>query len=170
MPHAPTMNLLTLQIKTWVRSSYELPLDRYYFLQHHPLLGMVEELQELADAKTPAERKDAIADTMVYFLDFCGRLEIKPDDDLPTATAPTTPGKLAKTYLKLSQGIRGVTFQDLLQALAGVLLYLRKIAEQEDLDLLLATEEVFRSEVQPRRWARYPLTGHPPTQSLSDTQ
>lgn len=170
MPHALTMNLLTLQIKTWVRSSYQLTLDRYYFLQHHPLIGMVEELQELADAKTPAERKDAIADTMIYFLDFCGRLEIKPDDDLPAPNGPITPGQLAKLYLKLSQGIRGVTFQDLLQALANVLQHLRQLAEKEDLDLLLATEEVFRSEVQPRRWARYPLTGHPPTQNQSDTQ
>lgn len=84
-----------------------------------PLLGIVEEVGELATAPTRDEVLDACGDVVIYMADFCSRepfvslvqvAEIELTGDEAQATDEEDlawiVGKICHHYLKLQQGIR----------------------------------------------------------------
>lgn len=89
---------------------------RYNFNIHaptHAFAGIVEELGELTEALDPthidrAAVADAVADTIIYALDLCGRMNMEPPKPVPYSASVLVPlGRLAHAVLKYEQGIRG---------------------------------------------------------------
>lgn len=75
-----------------------------------PLLGMVEENGERYASLTDAEREDAVADTLIYMLDYLAREGVDVDDlpwGRPSIPVCVSIGQLAHCTLKRHQGIRG---------------------------------------------------------------
>jgi NTP pyrophosphatase (non-canonical NTP hydrolase) len=104
-----SLHVLQEELKTWVLHNFG---DRPSW---QPLLGIGEEIGELAAAATDEEVADAIADTAVYVADYANvmgwdiqkiwdnRGFARPlDDDLTKIL-----GKLNHHHLKAEQGIRG---------------------------------------------------------------
>ncbi|HZC29942.1 MAG TPA: hypothetical protein VE261_00380 [Gaiellaceae bacterium] len=84
---------------------------------YQPLLGIVEELGELAEAKTADDKADAVADVMIFMSDYCNALGIgdvnmaalvaAADREASMSSTVVIVGRLAHAALKREQGIRG---------------------------------------------------------------
>lgn len=81
-----------------------------------PLLGIGEELGELIDAETDEQREDALADTIIYFLDYTTRERVdlgklfareQRYDFFETISVHKAYFQLLHVVLKRHQGIRG---------------------------------------------------------------
>ena len=102
------------EIKNWGTRK---KIESGFKYAHQPLLGIVEELGELAKHLTnPAEAYDAIGDVMIFMVDYCLCMSIrfvqlvkKPAYEAPTdfRTIMKTVGYLCHHHLKLEQDIRG---------------------------------------------------------------
>ena len=95
------------EVKAW--TDYNFPQAEPW----QPLLGIVEEIGEYQDSYTVLEQEDALADAMIYLIDFANKMEIDLDSDLGKPTASSYPedylrsmGKLSHAYLKKVQSIR----------------------------------------------------------------
>lgn len=78
-----------------------------------PLLGIVEEIDELATAITLDDQEDAIGDILIFSLDYCKRSGMVLDDIPVRAKKPAGYpghwiGRLAHARVKRLQGIRGM--------------------------------------------------------------
>jgi len=134
----------------------------------HPLLGMIEELGELEDAKTTEDIKDGLADTIVFMAHFCNAMNFDLDVIATHAAAlgyrPVERkeiGKLAHHYLKREQGIRGTDAEhraNMHAALVGIYAILLDTATAYDLTLLDAVEETW-AHVKQRDWKKNATTG-----------
>jgi len=134
----------------------------------HPLLGMIEELGELEDAKTTADVKDGLADTIVFMAHFCNAMKFDLDHIASEAAALSyrpaerkAIGKLAHHYLKREQGIRGTNAEHrarMLDALIEIYAVLLDTATEYDLELIKAVEETW-AHVKQRDWKKNATTG-----------
>lgn len=97
MREAVNLKVLQVLVRKWVSKQPFAPGDRCKACagdkNYHPLLGVVEEVGELAHAHlkgeqgirhTPeviqAKKVDAVADIVIYLLDYCEREGISLDD------------------------------------------------------------------------------------------
>jgi len=134
----------------------------------HPLLGIVEEMGELHEAKTLEDVKDSLADVVVYMAHLCNASGF----DLETIAAVAAQmgyrpsemkelRQLAHHFLKREQGIRGSREEHtaaIKGALAGIYAILLDTATEYDIDLLKAVEETW-SSVKQRDWKKNAQTG-----------
>ena len=88
----------------------------------NPLMGIGEEIGELAEGKTAADLRDAISDVVIYLCDYCYREAVRLDQiigqDAPyeqehnggdlLSGVVAAYGKLLRATLKHHQGIRGM--------------------------------------------------------------
>lgn len=135
---------------------------------HHPLLGMIEELGELDDAKNADDIKDGLADTIVFMAHFCNIFSFDLDHVAVKAAAlgyrPSERkaiGKLSHHFLKREQGIRGTPEEHrakMHEALIELYAILLDTATEHDLDLLQAVDETW-SRVKQRDWKKNATTG-----------
>lgn len=137
----------------------------------HPMLGVVEELGELAEAQaaTPGEEgyldrvKDACADAVIFMVDLCNATGIKFREVYDSST-PFLPGEFFDYFaelgrcchavLKMEQGIRGSREEHVKNLTANLRLVLqgvREVAAFHEFDLL---EQVLATwgEVSRRNW------------------
>jgi NTP pyrophosphatase (non-canonical NTP hydrolase) len=160
------------------------------FGQHpawHPLLGMIEELGELAEAmnlmlhepnsdnceKHKCNIKDGLGDVIIFMSDFCNISGINLNDTINqckiepanTRTAEILIGRIVHSFLKDTQGIRGTheEHQNNIKILIGEL-YNRLvwIANLElNIPLLKAVEDTWNN-VKCRDWTKNSKTGVDP--------
>lgn len=157
-----------------------------------PLLGIAEELGELLDAisdggesNSTEEIKDSIADAIIFMADFCTsqsfdletiyRNALKQHDALPssflsgrlmlTYYTPVVYGRLAHSFLKKTQGIRGIAVEhdrDAAKHLTDLLVCLCQIGIVYKLaPLPVITREVWE-RVRQRDWKKNATTGESP--------
>lgn len=149
-----------------------------------PLLGIVEEAcDELSEARAHGDEdqvRDAVADVVIFMADFCTGIGLILDvvyDGASQASAEHAPlksldvyvGKLAHSYLKMSQGIRGTPQEhlaDIGKALNGILRQCMLIAGIYNFNMLAVIESVW-SEVRQRDFVLYPKNGRPPVDPMS---
>lgn len=149
-----------------------------------PLLGIAEELGELLDAisleresNSTEEIKDSIADAIIFMADFCTsqsfdletiyRNALKQHHALPSSFLSgrlmlTCYGRLAHSFLKKTQGIRGIAVEhdrDAAKHLTDLLVCLRQIGIVYKLaPLPVITREVWE-RVRQRDWKKNATTG-----------
>jgi len=147
----------------------------------HPLIGIAEELGELLEAisleresNSVEEIKDAIADAIIFMADFCTLqhfdLEtiyhnaLKQHVLLPNGLL-TYYGRLARSFLKKEQGIRGSSVdheRDMAKHLTDLLVCLRQTGIVYRLSPLpVFTREVWE-RVRQRDWKKNAVTGEAP--------
>jgi len=138
----------------------------------HPLLGIQEELGELSDAylgKKPDAMMDAVADLVIYLMDFCSceDIELKTSGRVYSGQAKATPqisllemqvrcGNISHSYLKREQGIRGTSQQhkEAIQMNVEVLMdCLRVFCDDTDIHLEAATHVTWL-HVSTRDWTK----------------
>ena len=134
-----------------------------------PLLGIVEEIcDEWTTATEDSDVLDAVADTAIFMSDFCSALGINlqelyeeyeghigEDGVIPAV------GRLAHSFLKMEQGIRGSRtehMESIRRNLGSILCSLRESALCLNHDLLELVREVW-SEVRKRDFKADPLRG-----------
>jgi len=135
---------------------------------YHPLLGIIEELGELEDAKNTDDIKDGLADTVVFMAHFSNAFEFDLDEIAARAmklgyrpVERKAIGKLAHHFLKREQGIRGTPAEHrekILEALVEIYATLLDTATEYDLDLLQSVEETW-AHVKKRDWKKNATTG-----------
>lgn len=142
------------------------------------VLGIVEEFGELDEATDHAGQSDAIADAMIFSLDYAGRAglsvrriidRLPPPPSPAVDAAPTLPpsvylGKLCHAVLKRHQAIRGyqsvaVYATDAEWALGKIVESLRDRLHAMGFDLFVLARDVFVREVSKRDWRNRPTTG-----------
>lgn len=128
------------------------------------LLGMGEEfLYEYIRDRTQEQKKDAIADTMIFMLGYCNSngidfsKNVLLHDQSFNGHFPFYYGKLCQAHLKMEQGIRKSTIDYetcTLTALCGMYSMLRRSLSILDpnADIFELTEKVFRENVEIRNW------------------
>lgn len=134
-----------------------------------PLLGMVEELGELADAATELDTEDACADIGIYLCDYLCRMDmVWPTNPVldtnkdPLQGMVSAVGKLAHATLKRHQRIRGMhSPQDYRKAVADAvreLVYYLKVytAKATNTTLLEAMNQTWNKIVSKRDWRKDP--------------
>lgn len=169
MMKSDQLRQMAAEMRPWVKHNFG---DRAAW---QPLLGIVEELGEYAEALeggfrlevAAAKAKDALADTMIFITDYCNCMGWDIGDilnaaaphmantDIPVSLARAL-GKLAHAYLKTAQGIRKGEDHDAAgrQALVYVVAHLLIRAKSFDLvDETLKTWEVVRL----RDWKKDPV-------------
>jgi hypothetical protein len=145
-----------------------------------PLLGMVEELGEYVESiecgcapKVMDDKvRDALADCVVFFCDYCSA-EGLDAGELWNGAAPMTVdggriplsllacvGRLAHSYLKRAQGIRGNENhrEETRRAMVYMMAHLYRMAQswEKPFDLIAETDKVWQ-EVKKRDWKKDPL-------------
>jgi NTP pyrophosphatase (non-canonical NTP hydrolase) len=155
-----------------------------------PLLGMIEEVGELfevctrvdeEDERYEVDAKDAIADLIIFSVDFANRMDLvlpsprseewSPKQWVDTAEFVTAVAKIAHHYLKMSQGIRGTPVEHFAKIQRG-LVYLYDVAErfvekEFDAHLIEIVAPVWE-RVKQRDFRQYPKTGLPAEIQLQD--
>ncbi len=106
------LNTLQQEVADWAARNF--PSAK----PHLPLLGIVEELGELYEARDAAQMKDAIGDVTVFAAHYCALNGLSLAEAISTATPVQDPadaylwlGRLAHSHLKLEEGIRGTPEQ-----------------------------------------------------------
>ena len=138
-----------------------------------PLLGIAEEVGELAGANTKADAKDAVGDIAIYTCDYLTREGVAwPDKEVPKQSFvdPLTGlvaflGQLNHCHLKRLQRIRG--FHDKehfeakrLEALRGFLWHLELAAQEAtNSNLLIVLNSTFHAIVEKRNWKKDAAAG-----------
>ena len=129
-----------------------------------PCRGIVEELGELDVAwekDDHEEIRDAIADTMIFVLDYCTSMDLDAGHVYLEADQPhgspgsdiSIAGALCHYDLKKEQGIRDVKKEDIESAVIDVVRRLLHYCSIRNHDLLLTTESVW-SKVRLRDWKK----------------
>ncbi len=109
------------QQREWIRANLSDPATGAERPSWMPLLGLAEELGELAEAKSDSELDDAMADIIIFGADYCSAVgwDIQELWDNRkrlseysgwSGTGPrlvVCVGRIAHHHLKRSQGIRG---------------------------------------------------------------
>lgn len=144
-----------------------------------PLLGIAEEMGELFQAfsKTTAhapEVRDALADITIYMADFCTAMNFDlqkfyedalEDDEFQLDSMAVYYGRLAHSFLKNAQGIRGTPLEHAMAmetAIDGLLRHMIRTAKNRRWDLKELTQEVWEGVVRKRDWTANPQTGDSP--------
>jgi len=135
---------------------------------HQPLLGIIEELGELSDAKTLDDIKDGLADTVVFMAHFSTVFGYDLDEIATCAEKlgyrpieRKAIGKLAHHYLKREQGIRGTDAEHrekMREALIEIYSILHDTANEHHVDLIEAVEQTW-AHVKLRDWKKNASTG-----------
>lgn len=160
-----TLETLQVELAPWTDANFG-PREAW-----HPLLGIVEEVGELEEAIDKAhygDIKDAIADTVIYMCDFANTMEFDLNE-LIVGKIPARPqsptilvGKLAHSYLKKKQGIRGTPEEHdaaMKETLAELFHSLSQwLFETYQENLLRVVADTW-SKVKERNWKRNPKTG-----------
>lgn len=141
----------------------------------NPLLGVGEELGEIAEATNEVEIIDGYADALIFLCDFCHRSGVKLEyipvgvsDVITFRDLVATYGKILHIILKRSQGIRGfdnddfylqklnVAVLDFIAHLNNSFEFEQKHRGSKDTCLLAATEVIWNTIVSKRDWANNP--------------
>lgn len=132
-----------------------------------PLRGIIEELGELEEAVNKSDQEDAVADCLIFMVDYCSLREINFRGVLVAGSAPrptllAVVGRLCHSDLKLEQGIRG-TREEHLSAISKMLAFivdylLDCIEGCSDQDLLHLVETTW-SSVRQRDFKKFPKNG-----------
>ena len=138
-----------------------------------PLLGIIEELGELEEARFMADLdgiKDAIADTMIYTADLCTAIGLEINNvwklrrkNIQQHSTMIWAGKLSHSYLKMAQGIRG-SEQEHIDDMFVILTYIVGILNVQAVLLGTTAEDLAYDtwqNVKKRDWKKYPETGLP---------
>lgn len=135
-----------------------------------PFLGMIEEVGEALAAKTVEDRKDGIADCVIYMADFLGRSNVRIsaviESSLAYMNSTTEPraigevlGSLAHAVLKTKQGIRtNENHQRAIITSCGELFDCLWCAASHPMGLLAIVSPVW-AEVQQRDWKKNAVDG-----------
>jgi len=142
-----------------------------------PLMGIAEEIGELASSTNPVEEEDAIGDIMIYLLDYSHRegLELAglwPNWDNPNGERTPCPlgslypivkamGMLFHATLKHHQGIRGMDDLDAYrqarnQAVEELVRSLMVFASHGGQDLIVIVNKTWETVVSKRDWKADP--------------
>lgn len=152
-----------------------------------PLLGLIEEIGELAEAEDLPKLVDALADIMVFAADLSNALnfrlaeifergdklvdeQISNGGDIDPPPWSQLQGRLAHHLLKSEQGIRGTHEQHvasierlLADVMAGVHItsHSHELVEEDSIDVLEITRQTW-AKVRLRDWTKDKLTagGH----------
>lgn len=172
-----TLSELQTAVGKWSRSNFGAQESKAYpnlvLGSLNPLLGIGEELGELAGAITTPDQVDAVADVVIYLCDYAEREYVKLDQIIGQHDKPyeansnggdllspvvAAYGKLLRCTLKRHQGIRGmddyVTYaiarrdaiSDLYLALSGYSWWVL------DRPLILVANETWEGIVAKRDW------------------
>lgn len=134
-----------------------------------PLMGMVEELGELAEANAARDRDDAVGDIAVYLCDYLCREGLAwperftiPDADQyipPLAGLMLHIGKLFRCHLKRHQRIRGMENDEAfhaarMDAIRGIVWHLEDVSRNADrgTNLLVILNATWNGIVSKRDW------------------
>lgn len=119
------------QVGHWSQNNFGTQLAKYGsfagvdLLELAPLMGLCEEVGELAEATTAADALDALGDVGIYLMDYCSRAGVDIVDVVATTGVDpkwymgppavnhisAAVAMLQRAHLKQAQGIRG--FDDL---------------------------------------------------------
>lgn len=129
------------------------------------LLGIVEEVGEIRDAKTEEDQADAVGDTVIFLISFCSAHGFDMGDvvtrfvDAPDGRSITSSlGRLAHHTLKLSQGIRGGKTEHLVALREECARALHAMSDGNPGDLEPIVQAVW-NVVKLRDWRRAPRDG-----------
>lgn len=129
----------------WLRRMFPGPRPR-----HHGVLGAMEELSELIEAKGEDEVADAVGDLVLFLISWCNSNGVKMPEPRPYIVTSFYGdlnhhlGALARCQLKMEQGelfgveprYEGRNFKaEALVAIAGILHVLYLIAQRHDREL-----------------------------------
>lgn len=145
---------------------------------HHPLLGIVEEIGELEEARTKDEVIDAVADATIFMADLCNEMKFdlatlyEEALDVLVRTAKRKPlagsmGRLCHAFLKKQQGIRGTPQEHdfaMRASLVEILVSMLAVARAHEFYFLEAVQTTW-DQVKDRVWRCQEPTCHTP---LSD--
>lgn len=129
-----------------------------------PLRGIVEELGELDDSVDKGDReeiKDSIADTVIFMSDYCSAMNINLGyifsegviECFRVGSLIRLAGDLCHNDLKLEQGIRSVTKDDVEVSLMNIMSALYVMAKGYGFDLVEITRETW-DRVKKRDWKK----------------
>ena len=138
-----------------------------------PLMGMVEELGELFEARNNADIRDAIGDISIYLCDYCcrerlvfpTRVVLEEKEQRPGSQGLVVNlGRLYHCHLKRHQGIRGMSddtkFNEArMAALRALVWHLEVAARTAESNLVVILNETWNKVVKKRNWVRDPVTG-----------
>lgn len=137
-----------------------------------PLMGLVEEMGELHEAKTMADLEDALGDITIYLCDYCCRESVQfpervknPEDGLACDVGIIVYlGRLYHCHLKRHQGIRhmddNVVFKQRRQvALEGFVWHLEGYTRLATTTNLLTILNATWNRVKKRNWREVPTDG-----------
>ena len=141
-----------------------------------PFLGLVEELGEHLAAGDYESQQDAVADFVIYMLDFCARSGFDIGEcilmgDYKNYEGHTGDllkdlvinlGRIAHVVLKQHQGIRHYDHNEatIKAAVGNIIRILAKYEQEEhDVELFDLVRSVWENEVQKRDWVSNPEKG-----------
>lgn len=142
-------------------------------LSHQPLIGLGEELGELAEAmgeEPPyAQYLDAIADSAIFLVSYCSHMGFDAQElwdnrhsfEMPPRPLPMLFGSLCCGRLKIEQGIRGnraFHSEESRKAAGAMLAHLERMAELQGVDFVGLIRRVW-GEVSARDWVLNPENG-----------
>jgi hypothetical protein len=143
------------EVKEW--SSRNFPNNK----PHHPLLGMVEEKEELNSAFKEHDvpgMTDAIADWIIYACDYAWRNDLSIFDAEPMRSGSAL-GLLCHYHLKGEQGIRYTPEQIAMgkqNCLNAVVAHVKFQALSLEINFAAAVSDTWKS-VKARDWAKNPM-------------
>jgi len=140
-----------------------------------PLMGIAEEIGELAAATKKEDIEDALGDMFIYLCDFACRLdfilpfgrhlkyEIDAGGDSFKGMVEWT-GRLFHGTLKRHQGIRGfgaddVYFDHCVKCTAMLLAYMQAHSKALGVDLTIIANTTWNNVVSKRDWKKAPIDG-----------
>lgn len=160
-----TLTDLSIAITRWSHNNFPMNSNR------DPLLGVVEEFTlEYYNAYLVGghdEIKDAITDTMIYLLNYCGLNGLDPMECISLGTTPQehfgdtrllldgiTLGRLCQVALKRHQGIKleDNSIEDLKKAVGDMFVVLLRCGKHHNFDTLIETHSTWKSIVSKRDW------------------
>jgi NTP pyrophosphatase (non-canonical NTP hydrolase) len=159
----------------WVKKNFHEQVPEMAYM---PLLGIIEELGELQEAKDDEQRKDAIGDIMVYTNDYCscmsfsleglinevkckqGSYEFMQQHSFKEKGLLIIIGRLCHSHLKQIQGIR--MNEDHIISIRGslrsIIAYLTTVCLDHNLSLETVVSDVW-DVVKKRDWTKNNIDG-----------
>lgn len=139
---------------------------------HYPLLGIIEEMGELAEASRPEDFEDAIGDVLLYLSDYATAQgwsmselwdHLMPLNHVGLESGPKfliALGRLAQAQIKSESGIRGTEQEWRAKAYEAACALLFELVELigEECEFLRIVTETW-DKVRRRDWIQYPTNG-----------
>jgi hypothetical protein len=134
-----------------------------------PLMGLVEEMGEFFEAKTPEDKEDALGDLVIYLCDYAFREEFQlsdikleePNFDF-SRRLDIALGRLFHCHLKRLQGIRGMDddfiFRKKRNEAVGMVLSWLGVCREDNKVLRLANK-TWETVLKKRDWKSDPIAG-----------